>query len=271
VRTLLAALALFASAPATAQQDRTRAAQETQPRAIAIGLTQDVVAVDAGFAGADVVLFGALKGAPLATQLSPLDIIAVLRGPPDEFRLRPLLKKGMIWAPGPGVRVEGAPSFHLASATRPIDEIAPAETLLRLGVAPDPEAVAARIRMLTDDSAAYVGAVGALDIARHFIELAQAVRRYALVTGGVEIEDETLFKLTLRLPPAVTVGAYRVDVYLFRDGALLAQDSAGLVVRKVGVERAIFDFARRFGLLYGIACVALSLAAGWLAALAFRR
>jgi len=52
---------------------------------------------------------------------------------------------------------------------------------------------------------------------------------------------------------------------------MIASDTTALAVNRVGLERRIFDFAHQRPVSYGIFCVALSLLAGWLASLAFRK
>jgi uncharacterized protein (TIGR02186 family) len=239
---------------------------------IAVALSQDVVEVNAGFSGANIVLFGALiRGDEEGDETSPLDLVAVLRGPRADFRVRPLLKSGMIWTPGPAVAVDNAPSLLVSSATRPLDEIAPPQILDQLKITIDPPAVAALIRLRTERAADYVGRTGALAVGEAFLDAARKNRRYSEIVGAVEFEKNALFKIDLQLPPGTAVGAYFVDVYLFRDGAILAHDAASLTVGKVGIERTVFDFAHDYSIAYGLSCVALSLGLGWLAAAAFRK
>ncbi len=239
---------------------------------IAIALTDDLVEVDAGFAGAKVVLFGALVGE--AAEAPPggaqdYDIVAVVRGPDAKFRLRPMLRERMIWIAGPAIDL-GAPEVLLVSATRPLDEIAPDETLRELGVGADAASLAAALAP-SESGAAFVKAFGARAVAGAFLDHARRVGRFREKAGAVSFKKSALFSIDIELAPATPVGEYGVDVFLFREGALVSRDEARLAVRKVGIERGVYEIAHGTPLAYGLGCVLISLAAGWLAAAAFRK
>ena len=75
----------------------------------------------------------------------------------------------------------------------------------------------------------------------------------------------------IRFPSTVAVGTYRAEVYLIRDDRVIAAQSTPLFVDKQGVEQEVFDYSRREPAVYGFIAVMLAVAAGWLAALVFRR
>jgi len=88
--------------------------------------------------------------------------------------------------------------------------------------------------------------------------------------GAVAFKKDALFSIQADLPANTPVGDYDVAVYLYQDGDLLGRDSARLLVDKVGLERRIYEIAHQRPVSYGFLCVALSLLAGWIAALVFR-
>ena len=235
---------------------------------IAIALTNERVEVDTGFAGAHLTLFGAVSGVenPAAT----IDIISVIRGPTSQFRIRRLEKKNLIWAPGDTHIIEGAPGLYLTNATRPITDIAtlPDQAAYRLG---------ANFVEFTADKAAEADSEIAAEPAHDalyknaFLTEIEDQGLYSDRVGGVSFKKGALFSIKIDLPATTPVGIYNVAVYLYRDGVLLGQDSATLNVNKVGVERGIYDLAHQRPVTYGILCVVLSLFAGWMAALAFRK
>ncbi|MEZ5894340.1 MAG: TIGR02186 family protein [Parvularculaceae bacterium] len=230
---------------------------------IEIALTDDHVAVDTGFAGARLTLFGAVTG---VDDLSSIDIVAVISGPDSRFKVRRMEKKNIIWAPGSAHYVENAPGLYLTYSTRPIDDVAPlpiqSSRRLRSGYldiavtgrhgAETPPGVAALFR-------------------NAFFASAEANGLYQTRVGGVSFRKGALFTIDARLPANTPVGAYDVAVYLFRNGELLSADTAKLAVNRVGLERRIFEFAHRQSVVYGFFCVLLSLVAGWAAAFAFRK
>lgn len=248
------------------------AASPSRAADIAIALTDDLVEVDAGFAGERVVLFGALAteaGAPAPGRVEDYDIVAVVRGPDAVFRLRPMLRERMIWVAGPAIDI-AAPEILLTGSSRPIEDIAPLETLRALNIGEDAATLAARLAP-SAAGAGFVKARGAESVSRAFLDHARREGRFKDTVDAVVFKKGALFSINVELAPATPVGDYTVDAYLFRDGALVSRDGARLSVKKVGVERQVYDLAHNQPLAYGIGCVLIALIAGWLAAAAFRK
>lgn len=235
---------------------------------IAIALTDERVEVDTGFSGAHLTLFGAVTG--VDNPAETIDIISVIRGPTSQFRIRRLEKKNLIWAPGDTHIIDGAPGLYLTNATRPITDIAtlPDQASYRLG--------ANFIEFTAEKSTEEAGETDAEQAhdalyKNAFLTEIEDQGLYSDRVGGVSFKKGALFSIKVDLPATTPVGIYSVAVFLYRDGVLLGQDSATLNVNKVGVERGIYDLAHQRPVSYGILCVVLSLLAGWIASLAFRK
>ncbi len=226
---------------------------------IAVALADDRVEVDANFAGAELTLFGAVTGAD--GKADDYDIIAVINGPTGDFNVRPLEQRGIIWLPGAPTTIENAPRFYATSATRRISDIAPLpdQAKYELGV----DNIGA-IDLYADTDAAH-------PFHAAFVDALETQGRYQDSIGGVSFLKGALFTIQAALPANTPVGEYTVDVYLYRDGVMINRDSAALRVNKVGLERRIYDLAHQRPVLYGLLCVAVSLLAGWIAGLAFRK
>ena len=224
---------------------------------IEVALTDDLVHVDTGFAGARLTLFGAVTG---LEDPSSVDIVSVIKGPEARFQVRQMKKSNLIWTPGPPHAIEGAPGLYLTYATRPISDIAPLplQDQYRL----DADYLDININAHADEMRLYRSA---------FLSEAEYLGLYRSYVGGVEFKKGALFTITARLPANTPVGEYEVAVYLFRNGELIGADQAALAVNRVGLERRIYDFAHQRPVSYGVFCVALSLIAGWAASLAFRK
>jgi uncharacterized protein (TIGR02186 family) len=255
VRAVAFIIALLISAPAAARE-------------IAIGLTDDLIEVDAGFFGANFVLFGAVVGGE--PEAAP-DIVAVVRGPDTTFRMRPMMREGSIWRAGPALDVAGEAGLLIALSSRPLAEIAPDAALRAVGAVADPERIAARLAPRSDAAAAHAAARGGPSIGAAFIEDGKRAGRILEEAGAVVLRKAGLFSIEVALPPRTPVGEYSIAVYLFKDGEVVARDGAALLVDKVGIERRIFDLAHKRPVSYGVACVAIAAVAGWLAAAAFRK
>ena len=81
----------------------------------------------------------------------------------------------------------------------------------------------------------------------------------------------TLFRASVPLPANIAIGEYEVDVKLFADGALIAQETTAFEIIKAGFEQVMASYARDHGILYGVATAFLALLTGWLGAVVFRR
>ena len=230
---------------------------------IAIGLTDDVIAVDAGFSGATLTLFGAVSG--VDNPAENVDIVSVIRGPEQDFNLRFFEKKGLIWTARNAAKITNAPGLYVSSSTRTVDDIAPerhqAEHSLRTDFIP----------VFTSNEHPETGGDADASLAAAFLTEAQELGLYRDNVGSINFIKDQLFTIKVALPANTPVGDYAVDVFLYDNGELLARDSATLAVNKVGVERQIYELAHNQPFAYGILCVALSLFAGWIASVAFRK
>ncbi|MCK5749760.1 MAG: TIGR02186 family protein, partial [Oricola sp.] len=225
-----------------------------------IALTDEEVEVDTGFAGARLTLFGAVTG---IDDPSSLDLVSVIRGPDARFSIRQMEKNNLIWTPGPKHAIGPAPGLYLTFSTKSVDDIAPLpiQDELRL----DAEYLDIPVEMhaaVPDEGELFRNA---------FLSEAEGAGLYQATADGVSFKKGALFTISASLPANTPVGEYDVAVYLFRNGEMIASDTTALAVNRVGLERRIFDFAHQRPVSYGIFCVALSLLAGWLASLAFRK
>lgn len=231
---------------------------------IELGIADDRVEVDTSFAGAKLTLFGAVTG--IEDPSNEVDIISVIRGPEARFQIRQIEKNRLIYVPGTTHHVERAPGLYLTNSTRPVTDIAPLplQDQYRLGAEfldfdiQSPETHSDEI----DKSLLYREA---------FLNEARSLGLYEARIGGIEFKKGALFTINARLPANTPVGEYSVSVYLFRNGELLSTDHAELGVNRVGVERRLYDFAFERPISYGVFCVIVSLFAGWLASVAFRK
>lgn len=228
---------------------------------IEIALTDNRVDVDTGFAGARLTLFGAVTG---VDDPSTLDMAAVIRGPDARFNIRKLEKRNLIWTPGPTHVIDDAPGLYLTYATKPVGDIAPLPVQADYRLDADYLEIAfqAHDEGYSDDADLF---------RRAFLSEAEELGLYRSSVSGIEFKKNALFTITARLPANTPVGDYDVSVYLFRDGELIGSDTTALAVNRAGLERQIYDFAHNRPVSYGFFCVALSLFAGWIASLAFRK
>jgi len=238
------------------------AAQGAYAADIALALTDDEIAVDASFSGASLTLFGAVTG--IENPAETTDIIAVIKGPSMQFEIRALEKKNLIWMAGPATVIDNAPGLYITTATRNVNDIAPVPDQKTLGLRADYLPVTALVSGNARPKAP-------VNITAAFLTEARNEGLYRDNAGVVEFKKGALFTIKIDLPANLPVGDYDAAVYLYSNGELLGQDRARLSVNKVGLERRIYELAHTQPLAYGLFCVALSLFAGWIASLAFRK
>jgi uncharacterized protein (TIGR02186 family) len=251
---LIAPLALAISAPPAAAE-----------RIIA-SLSNHRVQVSSSFAGEDLVLFGIIERDPGdPARRGPYDIVATVTGPRQNlvtFRKARVLG---IWVNTDSRVFDMAPAYLAVLSTRPLDQIANAETLrrLQLGLA----------NTVLNQRAAVTIADSAPDdpFRLAFLKLRQQQQLYREATNGITFPAASLYRASIPLPAESPVGTYDVDVRLFADGSPVARQTAPFEVYKSGFERQVTAAARDHGFLYGLATALMAVLTGWLASVIFRR
>jgi uncharacterized protein (TIGR02186 family) len=216
-------------------------------------LSSHLIAITTGFTGASVVLFGATDGAA--------DVVAIIRGPERDTTIWRKGKIAGIWANTDSVTFANIPSFYAVAASRPLNDILSpaAAALYKIGTNnlkfetrsyEDPE----RVRLFADA----------------LIEVRKRAAVFSPSHEKISFLGDRLFRTTFFFPANVPTGTYLVEVFLVRDKDVVGGQTTPLVVSKVGVDAAVFDFARRDAVAYGAIAVMMAVMAGWLASLPFR-
>jgi uncharacterized protein (TIGR02186 family) len=242
MKALLLALAFF-TAPAMAEESLTA------------GLSQDYLQITSNFTGTELTVFGAVEN-PAAEGTR--DVVVVVRGPDTAMTVRRKDHIAGLWINNAHAKLQ-MPAYYFVTATRPLDHVADAATLNRyeLGITHLPA-----ITVVSDgDSGPYADA------------LKRAQRRNGLYVereAGVEMQSATLFRVHVPIPAAVPRGAYTVEVYLLRDGDVIAAQSTPFYVDQAGFERRLYHFAHTAPLSYGFLTILIAVALGWLSTFFFR-
>ena len=214
------------------------------------------------FAGAELLLFGAIvyPGGRIPTHTP--DVIVVVKGPADSIVVREKRRIAGIWMNADSSRFRSAPSFYAVSSSRPISKIVDDRTaaIYELGV---------QHLQLSP------GTSSLPDRARRFeaglLDLRTRQSLYSENSHGVEISGGVLYRATIQIPSQVPVGTYTAETFLVDEGRVVAAATRDIEIGKSGFERFVALAARRHSALYGLFAVLLSLALGWTAILVFRR
>jgi uncharacterized protein (TIGR02186 family) len=220
---------------------------------LAADLTSHLIAITTGFTGASVVLFGATD--------SPGDVVVAVRGPDREMTVRRKNRVAGIWVNTQAMSFANVPSFYAVAASRPIEEILSpgSAALYRLGIA--------NLKLQAQAPAQ----PDVVDAFRTALERNQKqAGLFVNHIGKVDFLGQRLFRTTIAFPSNVPTGTYLVEVFLVRDKDVVSGQTTPLVVSKVGVDAAVFEFSGRQPGFYGAIAVLTAVVAGWLASLPFR-
>ena len=230
-------------------------AQDSQIQPVVADLSNHLVAITTGFAGTDVLLYGATDG--------PGDIIVVLRGPAREETIRRKGRNVGLWVNKDEVTLGNVPSFYMVGASRPIEDIVNDDIRARHQIGAD---------MLQTVQVAASAPDGDIpEFTKALVRRKQEKGLYGSEVFPVSMMGNRLFRADLHFPANVPVGAYFVEVYLVRDGSVVSAEITPLNISKVGVGAEVYDFAYDYGSIYGIIAIVLAVFAGWLAGVIFKK
>lgn len=243
-------LLTLAAAPAAAQ-----------PRLIA-DVSQSRIDIEYSFAGAELLIFGAIQYPGGRTPAKAPDIVVIVRGPPQPITVRRKEKMLGIWMNVDAVRFETAPGFYAVATSAPSTHLTDERTasiyelgLDHLQLSPASGNPPEEIRVFEE---------GLLDLRKRG-------GLYTEVAGGVDLIEKVLYRARVAIPSDVPVGRYTAEIYLVRDGEVLARAAREIAIDKSGFERAVYVAAQDHELAYGLFAVALALVSGWAASAVVRR
>lgn len=233
------------------------AATPAGPRLIA-DLSQPQVDISYGFAGAEVLVYGAVQYPRGRVPDEAPRIAIVARGPDQAVVVRGKSRVAGIWLNTRSIDFATVPAFVAVSTSRPIDELLDKRgaSIWEIGLG------SLQLSPAEADAPARVGA-----FARGLMDLRRRAGLYRQDERGVRVTENILYRARLVIPPSAPVGTYDILVHLIRDGAVIATTQSKLEVRKTGFEADISRWAQRDSLAYGLAAVAMALVAGWAASL----
>lgn len=222
-------------------------------------LSQNHISITTDFHGSEILIFGAVKReTPIETD-APLQVLVTVEGPSEPLTVRRKDRRFGIWVNTDAARVDSAPSFYAIATSAPWKEVITEGEDLRYHIS-IPRAIRSLGALVTDREA----------FTEALIRIRKAEDLYQTNIGAVEFDEQTLFSTSVQLPANLHEGDYRARFFLTRDGKVLDVHETYIDVRKVGLERFLFNLSREQPLVYGIMSLAIAIAAGWLASAAFR-
>lgn len=247
IRSLLIALLLLATLPARAEE-------------VVLGLSQNSVSINTTFSGSQILLFGAIKREE-AIPPDELGVVVTIAGPSQPLDVRRKERRFGIWVNVDAVEVDSAPSFYAVATSGPWEQVLTQVEDLRNKIS-IPRAIRS------------IGAPSNVENAQDFTDAVIRIRTrsgaYQIREGAVELSEQTLFRTSVDLPSNLAEGAYVTRIFLTRSGNVVSKYETVIDVRKVGMERWLFELSRENAVIYGLMSLAIAIAAGWGASEAFR-
>jgi len=226
-------------------------------------VSQREVDINYSFAGAELLLFGAILYPGGRVPDGRTDVAVVLKGPPQSVLVREKEKLlGVIWANAGSAQFRSAPAFYAIASSRPLEQIIDARTadIYELGLG-----------SIHLSPAGGADPITANRFETGFLDLRERGGLFVAEPGAIEISKGVLYRARLTIPPRVPDGRYTAETFLIRDGKVVAAATRTIEVRKQGFERIVARFADTSPLAYGLFAVALSILFGWAAGALFRR
>jgi uncharacterized protein (TIGR02186 family) len=227
-------------------------------------LSNDKIEITSSFDGERLTFYGSIApdaGSEQKYVVGPYHIAVVILGPTQDRVAREKTNVLGMWLNTDQVTFKGFPSyFHVLSSGR-LREITDVTTLTTNFILPESH-------VLVPNAA---GWWQTMVFGRELIRLMTEERLFGVQENGVNFLSDTFYSAQLTLPSNAPPGPYIAQTYLIKNGAIIARKSEGFAVRKIGFERFLAQSATQYPLFYGLACVALALATGWLGGVLFRR
>jgi uncharacterized protein (TIGR02186 family) len=217
------------------------------------------VLISSNFTGTSLVLFASIEDSD-ATRDKPrkYDVSITVRGPLTTFVTR---KKDRIlgfWVNYESRSYPDVPSYLAVLTNRPPADFGPLElqTKYKLGLA----------------FAALPPSIAADDEFRNaLLRVKKSEGLFHEETNAVTFMTPTLFRATIPVPGTAPTGPYEVDVHVFLNGVLAAQQTTAIEVVKTGFEALVAHQSSEARLGYGFAVAFLAFVVGVAAGLIFRR
>ena len=219
-------------------------------------VSQHEIRLRQGFTGTQLLLFGAILDPDGTRAARDYDIVVVLMGPRQSIVVREKRKIAGIWLNADSTEFRSAPSYYAIASTRPIDKIVDEKTaaIFELGL-----------------PWLQLSPIGAIDteeqsrFSEGLVDLNSRQGLYREGKGKVTVSEQVLYQARIDLPSSVPTGTYTAETFAVSHGVVVATATSKVEIRKVGIERAIADFAEDYAIVYGLLMVLVSVAMGWIA------
>ena len=207
---------------------------------VVLGLSQDEVAITATFDGSQILVFGAVKRESPIPSGPPLQVIVAASGPSEPVLVRRKARRFGIWVNTDSVLVDSAPSFYKVATSGPFKQVMTDVQDLQF-------------RVSIDRAIQSVGAIFSTTMVKDFSDAVIRIREdqglYRVVENTDKVDEQTLFRTAIDMPANVTEGVYSIRIFLTREGQVISLYETQIDVKKVGLERWLYNLSREMPLI----------------------
>ena len=221
---------------------------------LAVGFSKKEIKISTNFTGTNLQMFGSIDGEG--------EIVVVVRGYKRPEVIHQKHRIFGIWVNGSSVIFNSVPTYHFVASTQVLNKITSEATLRRLKIGVERIKFSPAENMDNDVLKSF---------RRGLVTLRQKQGLFTKMPSKIIKNKANLFRANIEFPSNVLTGNYIAETHLFRNGRQIATNKKKLVVQKVGIEAAIYNFAHQHAAIYGIVAVVIALFSGWFAAVIFRK
>lgn len=227
---------------------------------IKILVQPDQVLMGASYNGIDISVSGEI----------PIDSDALIRvtGSLEDSRLKEKGRAlGVLWMNLGSVEFQNVPSVFLIYPSEGVNEFLHAERKKWQDLGIGLEAIGRQAAIVSDSKDRDT-------LFREFIKLRQKSGLYGTAEEGIHYGEEKegmkSFSCSLRLPPGLPQGAYKVEVFAIGGGVIAGYGAEEIEAKETGMPALIASLAFNHGTLYGILAVLVAVIAGLLTGVVFK-
>lgn len=214
--------------------------------ALVTELATDRVDITSQFTGEKILVFGAIS--------SPGDVIIKVTSPNETVALTRKAELGPFWLSDGKIRISHAPGLLYLLSTRPIPDVLSMQARQQYGLRlEDALARAKPLDTIPKDMQDWQSA---------YLRLKKADGYYRHEDQAIHLVGNRLFSTSLDLPAKLPLGTYRLDIYLVKDGNVIAQQQRTLNVQQVRLEHWVSQTAHTWSWTFGISFVVFAMLLG---------
>lgn len=220
------------------------------------GVSTNRIAITSNFTGTEIVLFGAVEGIDAPRDY---DVVVVIEGPKQDKTVRRKDRFLGIWLNAESFELNNTPSSLYILTSAPLADLATQETVQSAALSLSSR-VPREVRNQEENSFRFA-----------LMRLKERQGLYGVHVNGVEFLSDVLFRASVSVPASIPVGLHTAEIYLLRDGEVIARNDQPILIEKEGMEETVYTLATQNSLLYGILAVLMAFVLGWLANIVFRK